>query len=91
MITITENENVIKMKIEMNIPQSQIFEFLQKRGYEIKSWLWQFTDETFPGGITSHEIWTFTATKTGEIQSRENIYTKVFDREIKDVLNYGKP
>jgi ketol-acid reductoisomerase len=78
------------MKIEINFTQSQIFEFLQKQGYEVKSWLWQFTDETFPGGITSHESWTFTACKTGEIQSEERIYTKVLNKEIKQILEQIK-
>lgn len=84
---IEEIENVIKMKIELNFTQSQIFEFLQNQGYEIKSWLWEFTDETFPGGVTSHQIWTFTACKVTEKQSEETIYTKVFNNEVKQLLN----
>ncbi|MEC3875955.1 hypothetical protein [Chryseobacterium salviniae] len=87
MLKITENEKTIQMKIEMTIPQSQIFEFLQKKGYEVKSWLWQFTDETFPGGVTAHEVWTFTATKIGEFQCEDTIYTKVLDKEVKRLLN----
>lgn len=71
----------------MMIPQTEIFEFLQKKGYEIKSWLWEFTDETFPGGVTSLESWTFTACKASEIQCEENIYTRVFDKEVKLLLN----
>lgn len=91
MTRITEElENVIKMKIEINLTQSEIFQFLQKKGYEIKSWLWQFTDETFPGGISSHESWTFTACKTGETQNEETIYTKVFDNEIQQILKQIK-
>jgi len=91
MIRITEElENVIKMKIELNFTQSQIFEFLQKQGYEIKSWLWQFTDETFPGGFSFHESWTFTACKVGETQSEETIYTKVLDKEIQQIFKQIK-
>lgn len=71
----------------MMIPQTKIFEFLQKKGYEIKSWLWEFTDETFPGGITSHQSWTFTACKASEKQSEETIYTRVFNNEVKQMLN----
>ncbi|OBW40826.1 hypothetical protein AB670_02777 [Chryseobacterium sp. MOF25P] len=78
------------MKIEINFTQSEIFEFLQKKGYEIKSWLWEFTDETFPNGIASHESWTFTACKTGENQSEENIFIKVFDKEIQQILKQIK-
>lgn len=78
------------MKIEINFTQSEIFEFLQKKGYEIKAWLWQFTDETFPNGISSHESWTFTACKSGEIQSENTIYTKVLDREIQQILKQIK-
>lgn len=87
MLRITEHENVIKMKIELNFTQTQIFEFLQNKGYEIKSWLWEFTDETFPGGVTYHETWTFTATKDGEEQCEETIYTAVLDKEVKLLLN----
>lgn len=91
MIRISEElENLIKMKIEINFTQSEIFEFLQKKGYEIKAWLWQFTDETFPNGISLHESWTFTACKAGEIQSEETIYTKVLDREIQRILKQMK-
>ena len=86
MITITENENVLKMKIEMTIPQSQIFEFLQKKGYEIKSWLWQFTDETFPNGTSNHETWTFTATKKWEKQCENTIYYTVFQKEVQKFI-----
>lgn len=86
MLEVTENEKIIKMKIEMNFPQSEIFEFLQKKGYEINSFLWRYEDETFPGGWSSHETWTFTATKPGEIQEEKNIYTNVFKSEITNIL-----
>lgn len=95
MIRIVENENVTKMKIEINLTQTEIFEFLLKKGYEIRSWLWQFTDDTFPNGLTHHSTWTFTACKIGEYQNEKTIYTKVFDKEIKEILKnqigYGKP
>lgn len=81
------NFETYKMKIEMHLPQSEIFNYLQKKGYEINSWLWRYEDETFPGGITHHEQWTFTATKLGEKQCEENIFTSVFEREMKSFLN----
>lgn len=71
----------------MTIPQADIFTFLQVRGYEIKNWLWQYEDETFPSGLTHHATWTFTACKDGEEQCEETIYTEVFDREVKLLLN----
>lgn len=80
------NENLINMKINLTIPQLEIFSFLQKKGYEIKSWLWQYTDETFPGGVSFHEKYTFTATKEGESQSEKTLYLNVFEKEIKGFL-----
>lgn len=71
----------------MTIPQSEVFELLQKKGYEIKSWLWVYEDETFPNGKNRNESWTFTATKDGEEQGESNIYTEVFDKEVKLLLH----
>lgn len=85
-----ENEKIIKMKIETNIPQSDIFEFLQKLGYEIKSWLWKFEDETFPNGISYHESWTFTATRNGEEQSEDTLFLTVFKQELTKLLKEFK-
>lgn len=87
MLRITEQEKVIQMKIEMTIPQTEVFEFLQKKGYEIKSFLWIYEDETFPGGVNLNETWTFTATKNGETQSEKTIYTAVLDKEVKLLLS----
>lgn len=86
MINLSESEKIVKMKVEISIPQSEIFEFLQKNGYEIKSWLWQYEDETFPNGVTLHENWTFTATKNDELQSEKTLYLTVFEREMKGLL-----
>lgn len=82
------NFETYKMKIEMHLPQSAIFKFLQEKGYKIESWLWRYDDETFPGGTTHHESWTFTATKLGEKQSEEAIFTSVFEREMKAMLEF---
>lgn len=86
MIDLTENEKIIKMKIEFTIPQGDIFIFLQKKGYEVKSWLWSYTDETFPNGKTNHESFTFTATKPDEVQCEKTLYLSVFEKEIKELL-----
>jgi hypothetical protein len=81
-----ENENLIKMEIKMNLPYENIFAFLQKRGYEVKNWLWKYEDETFPNGKTNHESWTFTATKPGEEQSEKTLFLTVLEMEFKQIL-----
>lgn len=89
---IPKGNNIYHMKIEMHIPQEQIFEFLQKRGYEIIAYLWNYGDETFPNGKTKNEVWTFTATKANEIQSEEALYLSVFENELKqNFQGYGLP
>ncbi|MBN9312910.1 MAG: hypothetical protein J0I53_07645 [Chryseobacterium sp.] len=74
------------MEIKMHLPYEDIFRFLIGRGYEVMPWLWKYEDETFPGGTTQHESWTFTACKDGEKQSEKTLYLKVFEKEIKDFL-----
>lgn len=87
MIRIIEtNPQLINMKIEMTIPQSDVFDYLKNKGYEIKTFLWEYEDETFPNGVTTHQSWTFTATKDGESQSEGTIYTSVFEKEMKGAL-----
>lgn len=86
MIRITERNNLITMEVKINMHQTEVIEFLNQRGYEVKGWLWKYEDETFPGGVTQHEAWTFTATKKGEEQSEENLYLKVFEAEALEVL-----
>lgn len=86
MIRLTQKNDNFTMYIKMNIPQSQMLDFLSKKGYDVKSWLWRYEDTTFPNETTKHESWTFTATKKGEKQSEANIYTAVFEEEIRKVL-----
>lgn len=74
------------MKIELTIPINEMFIFLRNKGYEVKSYMWSYTDDTFPGGTSYHEKWTFTATKPGENQSEKNIYTEVFEKEVLKVF-----
>jgi hypothetical protein len=91
MLRITQQKNHIKMEINMNIPQSDIIRFLQKRGYEIKGFVQVFpATEEMLLSEPRLEIHTFTAIKTGETQSEENLYLKVFENEIKEILKLNK-
>lgn len=88
MINLTEKApDLIAMEIKMTIPQTDIFAFLQSKGYEIKAFAKTYpaTEEmlTSEPGFTYH---TFTATKPGEVQSFKNHYLKVFEREINEFL-----
>ncbi|TDX86201.1 hypothetical protein [Epilithonimonas xixisoli] len=88
MINLTEKPpDLVAMDIKMTIPQTEIFDFLQKKGYEIKGFPihWEAVEEMLvsePAG-TWH---TFTATKEGENQSPENQFLIVFKKEIKTLL-----
>lgn len=75
-------ENISRMEIKVHLPHDAIFAFLQRRGYETKPWLYIYEEETFPNGKSQHESWTFTATKSGELQSKEALFLTVFEREI---------
>ena len=86
MIRLYQYTEHIIMEIKLNLPHEIIFAFLQKKGYEIKPWLYCFYDESFPNGTSYHESWTFTATKPDENQSEENLFLNVFEKEIKEVL-----
>lgn len=81
-----KSDNTVAVTIELQLPHESIFSFLQSKGYQVKVWKWKFQDETFPGGITNYENWTFTATKEGEDQNEETMFLKVFEKEIKQIL-----
>ena len=87
MIRIHYHQELVIMEIKIRYPHESIFAFLQKKGYEIKPWLYCYEDESFPAGKTYHEKWTFTATKPDEKQSEENLFLNVFEKEIKHFLN----
>lgn len=87
MMLIPISKNIIRMEIKLHLPHESIFAFLQKRGYEIKPYLYCFYDETFPGGKTYHEKMTFTATKENDHQSEKSLFLTVFEKEIKSFLN----
>ncbi len=86
MIRLHQYTEHIIMEIKLTLPHESIFAFLQKKGYEIKPWLYCYEDESFPNGTSYHESWTFTATKPDEKQSEENLFLNVFDKEIKEFL-----
>lgn len=87
MIRLYHHQELVIMEIKIKYPHESIFAFLQKKGYKIKPWLYCYEDETFPNGANYHESWTFTATKPDEIQCEETIFTAVFEKEIKEILN----
>ena len=87
MIQLTEPLIDITMKIEMDLSQPKILDYLAKKGYEIKAFRCYYPpkEEML---ISEPELtkWTFTATKDSEPQSEENLYLKVFEKEIKNLL-----
>ncbi len=87
MIRLTQKNEIFTMYAKKEYTQMEIIEILQKKGYEIISYLWQYKDTTFLG-TTYHEKWTFTATKGDEPQGESNIYTTVFEKEVKKVLEF---
>jgi len=75
------------MEIKLNIQQPDIFRFLQKRGYEIEpvSYVLPAVEE-FLINEPERIVYTFIATKPGEKRSRENVYLKVFEKELREFL-----
>ena len=88
MIHIHYHQELVIMEIKIRYPHESIFAFLQKKGYEIKPWLYCYEDESFPNGISHHESWTFTATKPDESQSEETLFNVVFENEIKEIMQF---
>ena len=86
MIRIKPQLETIEMEIKLTLPHESIFAFLQKKGYEIKPWLYCYKDESFPNGTSYHENWTFTATKDGQNQSEETLFNTVFENEVKGMM-----
>ena len=88
MIRLTPKNDLIQMEIKMHIPQIDVINFLQKKGYEVKAYTPVFpaTEEMLLSEPRT-EIHTFTATKPDESQSEENLFLNVFEKEIKEFLN----
>ncbi|MCU7543514.1 hypothetical protein, partial [Riemerella anatipestifer] len=79
--------DLIKMEITTHIPQMDIIQFLQKRGYEIKPYVYREPAEKgFLIDEPPFEWHTFTATKEGEEQSKDNLFLNVFEKEVKNLL-----
>ena len=80
--------DLIQMEIQMHIPQLDVINFLQKKGYEVKAYTLVFpaTEEMLLSEPRT-EIHTFTATKPGQNQSEETLFLNVFEKEIKEFLN----
>ncbi|MRN01655.1 hypothetical protein D1Z97_10875 [Riemerella anatipestifer] len=87
MIRLTpKTPDLIKMEITTHIPQMDIIQFLQRRGYEIKPYVYREPAENgFLIDEPPFEWHTFTATK-GEDQSKDNLFLNVFEKELKIVL-----
>ncbi|MCT3661065.1 hypothetical protein HZR00_00860 [Elizabethkingia anophelis] len=79
--------DIIRMEIKMHLPQSDIITFLQMKGYEIKAFVQKLPAvEEMLINEPKTEFYTFTATKSDEEQSSDNLYLKVFETEIKTSL-----
>ena len=89
MINLTEKPpDLVAMDIKMTIPQTEIFAFLQMKGYEIKAFTFNVPpSEEFLIIEPGFTVNTFTACKPGEEQGYNTLYLKVFEKEIKHFLN----
>ena len=80
--------DIIKMEIQMHIPQLDVINFLQKKGYKVEAFIFTVpATEEFLISEPSFTVNTFTATKPDESQSEENLFLNVFEKEIKEFLN----
>ena len=71
----------------MHLPQIDVINFLQKKNYEIKAFtIHHPAVEEFLISAPPHIENTFTATKSGEAQSKKNLYLNVFESELKELL-----
>lgn len=89
MIRIKEEQGIITMHARAEMSQGQIIRFLQSQGYEVKGYYLNLPAQE--GLLVSEPAvsrWTFTATKDSEPQSEENLYLKVFEKEIKGLLRF---
>lgn len=87
MIRTEDHHDTIILHAKETYPVCEVLNFLASRGYEIRSYLQKFPAEKgFLIDEPATEIWTFTATKRGEEQSHHNVFTRVFEREVKECL-----
>ena len=92
MINLTEKApDLIAMEIKMHLPLTEIFAFLQMKGYEIKAFTFNVPpSEEFLIIEPGFTVNTFTACKPGEEQGYNTLYLKVFEREINEFLKLEK-
>ncbi|MCW0509495.1 hypothetical protein [Riemerella anatipestifer] len=77
----------VEIGISINVPQTKIIDFLEKRGYEIKPYIYREPPQKgFLIDEPPFEWHTFTATKEGEAQSKDNLFLNVFEKEVKLLL-----
>lgn len=89
MIRIKPQLEIIEMEIKLTLPQIDVINFLQKKGYEVKAFtlVLPATEEMLLSEPRT-EIHTFTATKPDENQSEENLFLNVFEKEMKEFLKF---
>ncbi|BBQ07953.1 hypothetical protein [Elizabethkingia anophelis] len=79
--------DLIKMEIKMHLPQTDVISYLHRKGYEVKAFAYILeAEESMLLNEPKMEVYSFTATKGNEEQSKENHYLKVFETEIKQDL-----
>lgn len=87
MIIVQDNHETITLQVHETYPVCEVLNFLTSQGYEIKQYLQKFPAEKgFLIDEPATERWTFTATKENEEQSDKAIFTRVFEREIREIL-----
>lgn len=80
---------LIKMEIQLHIPQIDVIKFLQKKGYEVKAFTFNVPPtEEFLISEPGYTVNTFTATKDAEKQGYDTLYLNVFEKEIKEFLKF---
>ena len=88
MITLQEPLINITMEVKMNFSQCKILDFLKQKGYNIEAFR-----QCFPSAeqmlVSEEELvkYTFVALKQGEKPNENNLYLKVFERELQNLLN----
>lgn len=83
-----KDPQVLNLFIKWSLPINEVFEFLMKRGYHIKTYTIDYPPvEEFLIYEPASSLVTFTATKPDEAQSSDHIYYKVFEKELKSILN----
>ena len=85
-IRIQQEPELLKYYVSGTVSTLDVIDFLHRQGYRVKSWLWKYEDETFPGGKTQHETLTFVALREDEEPAEDKIYTAVFEKEIRKLL-----